>query len=82
MSGYRPNLRATFARTRLQPANAELLSTALAVRNRYGFSLRNCQIAAAALLARCTTLLTEDLQHGQPIDDGLCVIDPLRDDLA
>lgn len=73
------NLRAMFARTRLQPANAELLSTALALRNRYGFSFWDCQIAAAALLARCATLLTEDLQHAQLIDARLRVIDPLRD---
>lgn len=73
------NLRAMFARTRLQPANAALLSTALAMRNRYGFSFWDCQIAAAALLSGCATLLTEDLQHGQVLGDGLRVVDPLRE---
>jgi predicted nucleic acid-binding protein len=73
------NLRALFARTRLHPANAEMLSTALALRNRYGFSFWDCQIAAAALQARCTTLLTEDLQHGQVLDERLHVVNPLRE---
>ncbi|HEY2976619.1 MAG TPA: PIN domain-containing protein [Burkholderiaceae bacterium] len=76
------NLRAIFARTRLQPANAEMLSTALDLRNRHGFSFWDCQIAAAALLARCTSLLTEDLQHGQVLDDRLRVVDPLREQAA
>ena len=74
------NLRAIFARTRLQPANADMLATALDLRNRYGFSFWDCQIAAAALQARCGTLLTEDLQHGQVLDEKLRVVNPLRED--
>ena len=74
------NLRAMFACTRLQPANADVLATALGLRNRYGFSFWDCQIAAAALHARCSTLLTEDLQHGQVLDDRLRVVNPLRAD--
>lgn len=73
------NLRVIFARTRLQAANAEVLSTALGLRNRYGFSFWDCQIAAAALEARCTMLLTEDLQHGQVLAGRLQVINPLLD---
>jgi predicted nucleic acid-binding protein len=73
------NLRVMFARTRLQPANGEMLSMALDLRNRYGFSFWDCQIAAAALQARCATLLTEDLQHGQVLDERLEVINPLRE---
>ena len=74
------NLRAMFARTRLQPANADVLATALALRNRYAFSFWDCQIVAAALEARCDTLLTEDLQHGQVIDKRLRVVNPFRED--
>ena len=70
------NLRAIFARTRLQPANAVVLNAALALRNRYGFSFWDCQIAAAALVAGCTILLTEDLQHGQLLDERLRVVNP------
>jgi predicted nucleic acid-binding protein len=70
------NLRAMFARCLLQPAGAEMLATALDLRNRLSFSFWDCQIVAAALLARCTTLLTEDLQHGQLVDDRLRVTNP------
>ena len=76
------NLRAMFARTRLQPANAEMLSTALDLRNRFAFSFWDCQIAAAALQARCSILLTEDLQHGQVLDKQLQVVNPLREAAA
>ena len=76
------NLRAIFARTRLQPANAQVLSTALDLRNRYAFSFWDCQIAAAALQAGCTSLLTEDMQHGQWLDEQLQVINPLRQPVA
>lgn len=70
------NLRAIFARTRLQPANAAVLDAALSMRNRYGFSFWDCQIAAAALVAGCDTLLSEDLQHGQVLEDRLRVVNP------
>jgi predicted nucleic acid-binding protein len=73
------NLRAIFARTRLQPANAGLLNAALDLRNRYGFSFWDCQIVAAALLAGCEVLLTEDLQHGQVIDDRLRIVNPFAE---
>lgn len=71
------NLRAIFARTRLQPANAAVLNTALALRNRYGFSFWDCQIAAAALEAGCELLLSEDLQDGQVLGERLRVVNPL-----
>ena len=73
------NLRAMFARTRLQPADAAVLTCALELRNRYAFSIWDCQIAAAALQANCAALLTEDLQHGQVLDDRLQVVNPLRE---
>ena len=76
------NLRAMFARTRLQPANAQTLSTALELRTRLAFSFWDCQIVAAALCAGCTTLLTEDLQHGQLIDKRLRVVNPFRAPVA
>ena len=70
------NLRAIFARTRLQPANAAVVESALALRARYGFSFWDCQIIAAALQAGCTTLFTEDLQHGQVLEARLKVVNP------
>ncbi len=75
-------LRAIFLRTKLQPANAETLSTALALRKRLAFSFWYCQIAAAALQARCAILLTEDLQHGQVLEKRLRVVNPFREPAA
>jgi predicted nucleic acid-binding protein len=68
-----------FARTRLQPANAAVLSTALDLRTRCGFSFWDCQIAAAAMQAQCATLWTEDMQHGQVLSKVLTVLNPLLD---
>ena len=71
------NLRAIFARTRLQPANAAVLSTALELRTRCAFSFWDCQIAASAIEAQCTTLWTEDMQHGKVLSKRLKVVSPL-----
>jgi predicted nucleic acid-binding protein len=47
---------------------------ALAIR--YQLSHWDALIVAAALLAGCETLYSEDLQHGQVFDDQLTVINP------
>ncbi|TCT22963.1 PIN domain-containing protein [Thiobaca trueperi] len=62
---------------KMQPLNLAVVHRALAVRKRYGFSIWDSQIVAAALEAGCATLYTEDLQEGQIID-GLTVRNPLR----
>jgi predicted nucleic acid-binding protein len=45
---------------------------------RYGFSLFDSLIIAAALAADCTTLYSEDLQHGQVIEGRLTVLNPFK----
>ena len=47
----------------------------LRLQSRYRFAWYDSLIVAAALEANCTTLLSEDLQHGQTID-RLTVRDP------
>lgn len=42
--------------------------TALQIAKRYGFHIYDSLIVAAALNAGCTTLYSEDMQHGQLID--------------
>jgi predicted nucleic acid-binding protein len=49
---------------------------ALDVRERYGFSWYDSLIVAAALVAGCHRLYSEDMQHGQLIDGQLSVINP------
>lgn len=46
-----------------------LFNQALAVHHRYKLSWYDSLIVAAALKAECTTLYTEDLQHGQHFGD-------------
>lgn len=52
----------------LQPMDRAVLEQAWQIRKRYGFSIWDSQIIAAALQAGCDTLYTEDLQHGQQIE--------------
>jgi predicted nucleic acid-binding protein len=49
-----------------------------ALAERYRLSLYDAMIAAAALLAGCATLWSEDMQHGMTLDGRLRVVDPFR----
>jgi predicted nucleic acid-binding protein len=51
------------------PLTLEMHDKAVMLAERFGFEFFDCVIVAAALEAGCTTLYTEDLQHGQVIDD-------------
>ncbi len=48
------------------------------IAERYGFRFYDVLIVAAALLAGCTVLYSQDLQPGQKIDSQLTVVDPFR----
>lgn len=62
-------------RFRVQENTVVVLRSALAMKERYGISYWDAAILAAAKAARCTELLTEDLNHGQDYD-GIAVINP------
>lgn len=47
---------------------AAFYQTAISLRSRYGFSFYDALIVAAALEAGCNRLYSEDLQHGQRIE--------------
>jgi predicted nucleic acid-binding protein len=49
----------------------------LEIAERYRFSVYDSMIVAAALRAGCTTLYSEDFQHGQKIN-RLTVVNPFR----
>ena len=59
---------------RVDPSRT-LYRRGLDVRARYGFSVYDSLIVAAALDAGCSTLYSEDLQHGQRIEE-LTSVDP------
>jgi predicted nucleic acid-binding protein len=55
----------------------ELLEAGWSVEDRFGLSCWDALIVAAARIARCDYLLTEDLQHGAEFE-GLQVVNPFR----
>lgn len=61
---------------RLVPVDARTHDRALEIAERYGFSGYDALIVAAALLAGCDTLYSEDMQAGQRIDRQLAVVNP------
>ena len=56
----------------------DLLESAWEVQDRWGFSFWDSLIVAAARALVCTTLLTEDLSHGQDLD-GLRIVSPFAE---
>lgn len=58
------------------PITLETHDLGLQIAERYGFALYDAPIVAAALLAGCATLYSEDLQDGQTIDGRLVVRNP------
>ncbi|HLH12535.1 MAG TPA: PIN domain-containing protein [Methylovirgula sp.] len=63
---------------KIVPVSLEAHDAALGLSERLGFSFYDSLIVAAAELARCTLLYTEDMQHGQVIG-GLRICDPFRE---
>jgi predicted nucleic acid-binding protein len=55
----------------------EMLEAGWTVEDRFGLSCWDALIVAAAKIAGCEYLLTEDLQHGAEFE-GLRVVDPFR----
>jgi predicted nucleic acid-binding protein len=64
--------------SRLHPLAPSTLLPALDVAARYGFSHYDSLIIAAALESGCSTLYSEDLRHGQVIDQRLTIINPFK----
>jgi predicted nucleic acid-binding protein len=58
------------------PLTEEIHDHGIDIVERYGFSVYDSTIVAAAQLAGCRTLFSEDLQHGQVIDRSLTVRNP------
>ena len=62
----------------VEPVTVETHDRALAIVERYGFSLYDSLLIAATLIADCKVLFSEDLQHGQLIERQLRVVNPFR----
>jgi predicted nucleic acid-binding protein len=62
----------------VHPLSVETHDRGRAIAERYGLSFYDALIVAAALLADCRVLFSEDLQEGQRFEGGLTVQNPLR----
>jgi predicted nucleic acid-binding protein len=58
------------------PLTAEHYDKGMEIAERYRFSFYDSVIVASALVARCKTLYSEDIQHRQTIERQLTVINP------
>lgn len=60
----------------IESLTVETHDRSLAVAERYGLSVYDSMIVSAALLAGCTTLYSEDMQHELLVDKQLRVVNP------
>jgi predicted nucleic acid-binding protein len=61
----------------VKPVELETHVLGLELAERYRYSIYDSMILAAALRAGCSTLFSEDFQHGQKID-RLTIVNPFR----
>jgi len=59
-----------------KPLTVETHQLGLDIAERYGFSFYDSLIVSAALLADCSTLYSEDMQHGQKIENRMVITNP------
>jgi predicted nucleic acid-binding protein len=75
-----PEIREVLAQVRavcqVDPMSVDTHDRAAQVAERYGLSIYDALIVAAALLAGCTTLYSEDMQDGQVIERQLTIRNP------
>lgn len=62
--------------TRLVPIDSSIFNTALMMKAKYQFSFLDSVIVASAYHAGCTTLYSEDMQHGLLIKGKLRIANP------
>lgn len=58
------------------PVMPDTITQALALAQKYRYSYYDSLILATALSAGCETIATEDMQHGQVIEDVLTIRNP------
>ncbi len=60
------------------PLTVAVHDLAVSIIDRYGYSIYDALVAAAALKVRCTVLYSEDMQDGQVIEGNLTIRNPFR----
>ena len=62
----------------VQPIDVATVQLAWQLQAKYRYAYYDSLIIAAALESGSTTLFSEDMQHGQVIEDKLTIIDPFK----
>ena len=77
-----PEIREVLAQIRavcsVEPLTVETHDRATVLAERHGLSVYDSLIVAAALLAGCRTLYSEDMQHGQVFEGRLTIQNPFK----
>ena len=77
-----PEIREVLAQVRavcnVEPMSVDTHDRAAQLAERYGLSIYDALIVAAALLAGCSTLYSEDMQNGQVIERQLTIRNPFQ----
>ncbi|MDW3688277.1 PIN domain-containing protein [Cupriavidus sp. CV2] len=60
----------------VEPLTLETHEKGRKIAERYGFSVYDAMIVAAALLSGCEVLYSEDMQDGMEIEEGLRICNP------
>lgn len=60
----------------VQPITKLHVEQAMTIHAKYGFSLYDSLIVAAAILSNCPLLYSEDMQHNQQIEGKLTIVNP------
>ena len=61
---------------RVSVVTQKTIFNAIRLKGRYGFSYFDALMVSSALEEGCQNLYTEDLQHGQVVEDNLTIINP------
>jgi len=69
-------IRSLLSASFIQPETEEVVTSALALYNKYNLQVFDSKTAASALQAGCGILYSEDMQHGLVIENKLTIINP------
>ena len=72
---------ATWRTFKVVAATLDLFDRAIGIQARFGFRYWDCAVIAAAQVAGCHTLYSEDMQHDQIVDE-VRIVNPFRTDPA
>jgi predicted nucleic acid-binding protein len=78
LDGIEAAMKAALSTCKLHDLTLQDTINALSLTGQHGFPFYDAVIVASALRARCTTLWTEDFQHGMKLQGRLTVRNPFR----